>query len=63
MNKAIILAVGFIAGNAMAYLAFAFTAWETNPANWTSGGRALAVIIGSFAGTMSAVAAVAWETK
>jgi hypothetical protein len=46
---------GFIAGNVMLYLAFAFIAWEINPANWNSGGRALAVVFGATTGVLLAV--------
>ena len=46
---------GFIAGNVVLYLAFAFIAWEINPANWNSGGRALAVVFGATTGVLLAV--------
>ena len=45
---------GFIAGNVVLYLAFAFIAWEINPANWNSGGRALAVVFGATTGVLLA---------
>jgi hypothetical protein len=49
---------GFIAGNVVLYLAFAFVAWEINPANWNSGGRALALVLGAATGILLAAMAV-----
>jgi len=49
------MVLGFIAGNVVLYLAFAFIAWEINPANWDSGGRALAVVFGAGVGVLLAV--------
>ena len=49
---------GFITGNVVLYLAFAFVAWEINPANWNSGGRALAVVFGAAVGVLLAVMAM-----
>ena len=46
----------FITSNVVLYLAFAFIAWEINPANWDAGGRALAVIFGAMFGAFSAAA-------
>jgi len=48
------MALGFITGNVVLYLAFAFIAWEINPANWNSGGRALAVVFGAMVGVLLA---------
>jgi hypothetical protein len=45
---------GFIAGNVVLYLAFAFIAWEINPENWNSEGRALAVVFGAEVGVLLA---------
>lgn len=52
------MALGFITGNVVLYLAFAFIAWEINPANWNSGGRALAVVFGAMVGVLLAVMAM-----
>jgi hypothetical protein len=49
---------GFTTGNVVLYLAFAFIAWEINPANWNSGGRALAVVLGAVVGALLAVMAM-----
>jgi hypothetical protein len=47
----------FIAVNVFVYLAFAFVAWEINPADWTNGGRAAGVLLGSMLGCLGAIAA------
>ena len=57
MSKTILALVAFIAANVMVYLAFAFIAWELDPAQWNNGGRAVLVGFGAFFGILSAVAA------
>jgi hypothetical protein len=49
--------IAFIAVNVFVYLAFAFIAWEIDPANWTEAGRATGVLLGSMLGSLGAIAA------
>ena len=55
MIKAVI---AFTVVNALAFLAFAFIAWDINPANWTEGTRAISVLLGSLFGALGALIAV-----
>jgi hypothetical protein len=49
--------IAFIVVNAFAFLAFAFIAWDINPANWTEDMRALGVLLGSLLGALGAIIA------
>lgn len=57
MTKMILALVAFIAANVLLYLGFAFIAWELDPSQWSNGGRASLVVLGTFFGIFSAVVA------
>ena len=54
MTNAVIV---FTVVNALAFLAFAFIAWDINPANWTEGMRALGVLLGALFGALGVLIA------
>jgi hypothetical protein len=43
----------FIAANVVVYLAFAFIAWEFDPAQWALVGRVVFVYLGVFCGAVA----------